>query len=269
MNYLLISSVAFLCSNTLHNSNSNYDVNEDSLNTPHYDNESSCVEKTQTLKHVEEDLHEYVDLGLSVKWATMNIGASSPEEYGSLFAWGETKAYFEEDMSNTHLYSVKGRYLKRYFDWSTYKWCSGYDENTLTKYNTQSENGIVDNKTTLDLEDDAAYVNWGENWRMPTEDEMNELATNCIWAWTTIDGKNGYKVTSKIDASKYIFLPAAGHRFDGIHYEKGSRGNYWSSSLCIYPEDGCHLYFSSSYVSSGRSCNGRYNGCSVRPVRRQ
>ena len=104
--------------------------------------------------------HEYVDLGLSVKWATCNMGASSPEEYGDHYAWGETET-------------------ESTYDWNTYKWCKG-SKNTLTKYCTDSDYGTVDNKTVLDPEDDVAQVKWGGNWRMPTDAEIEELRENCI-----------------------------------------------------------------------------------------
>jgi hypothetical protein len=133
--------------------------------------------------------HEYVDLGLSVKWATCNVGATKPEEYGDYFAWGETTP-------------------KDAYDWSTYKWCNG-GPSTQTKYCTNSSYGTVDNKTTLDLSDDAACANWGGSWRMPTRAEQDELRNNCTWTWTTQNGVNGYKVTGTNGNS--IFLPAAGY----------------------------------------------------------
>ena len=104
-----------------------------------------------------ENGHEYVDLGLPsrIKWATCNVGATTPEEYGDYFAWGETEP-------------------KDNYDWSTYKWCNESNA-TMTKYCTDSSYGTVDNKTVLELEDDAAYVNWGGNWRMPTKAELDEL----------------------------------------------------------------------------------------------
>ena len=180
----------------------------------------------------EENGHEYVDLGLpsGLKWATCNVGAASPEEYGDYFAWGETEP-------------------KDYYSWSTYKYCNGsYD--TMTKYCTSSSYGTVDNKTTLELTDDAAYVNWGGNWRMPTEAEYNELknTNNCTWEWTTQNGVYGYKVTSVVNGNS-IFLPAAGYRyFDGLSSAGGS-GYYWSSSL--YTSDSNYAYnafFGSSFV---------------------
>ncbi|MCQ2111177.1 MAG: hypothetical protein MJY79_06765 [Bacteroidaceae bacterium] len=193
--------------------------------------------------------YEYVDLGLSVKWATFNVGATKPEEYGDYFAWGETEP-------------------KSDYSWSTYKYCSSYD--SMTKYCTNSRsgyNGFTDNKTVLDLEDDAAHVNWGGNWRMPTKEEQDELRNNCTWTWTTLNGVNGYKVQSKKDGytDKWIFLPAAGSRGDSDFYSVGSFGYFWSSSL--YTDDpryAFYLYFDSGGV--WRSSDYRRHGQSVRPV---
>ena len=160
-----------------------------------------------------ENGHEWVDLGLpsGLKWATCNVGANSPSDYGDYYAWGET--------------STKSDY-----SWSTYKWCNGSD-NTLTKYNTNSDYGMVDNKTRLELSDDAARANWGGSWRMPTYEELYELINkdNCTWTWTTQDGKNGYRVTSRTNGNS-IFLPAAGYRSgDNLNYA-GRDGRYRSSS---------------------------------------
>ena len=191
-----------------------------------------------------ESVHEYVDLGLSVKWATCNVGATKPEEYGDYFAWGETQP-------------------KDYYSWSTYKCCNGsYD--SLTKYNTNSSYGTVDNKTTLDLSDDAARANWGGSWRMPTDAELTELRELCTWTWTTQNGVNGYKVTSKKNGNS-IFLPAAGYRYDSSLSYAGSYGDYWSSSLYTGGPDGAWgVYFGSDNVL--RSIYYRCFGQSVRPV---
>ena len=189
--------------------------------------------------------HEYVDLGLpsGLKWATCNVGANNPWEYGGYYAWGET-----EEKSN--------------YDWSTYKWCNGsYD--SQTKYCTDSYYGRVDNKTILDPEDDVAHVKWGGTWRMPTFDEQKELLNKCTWTWTTLNGVNGYKVTGPNGNS--IFLPAAGYRLGTEVYNRGSYGFYWSSSLYSdYSGYAYDLYFNSGvhyWYDYGR-CNGR----SVRPV---
>jgi uncharacterized protein (TIGR02145 family) len=137
----------------------------------------------------------------------MNVGATTPEDYGDYFAWGET--------------STKSTY-----DWSTY-FDTNDGGNTFTKYNNEG------GKTVLDPEDDAAYVNWGGSWRMPTRAEWKELINNCTWEWTTQNGIDGYKVTSNKEGytHKFIFLPAAGYRNGSILHSEGSQGQYWSSSL--------------------------------------
>ena len=191
--------------------------------------------------------HEYVDLGLSVKWATCNVGANKPEEYGDYFAWGETQP-------------------KSTYNWSTYKYCNG-SLTSLTKYCTNSSYGTVDNKTILDAADDAARANWGGSWRMPTDAELTELREQCTWTWTTQNGVYGYKVTSKKSGytNKSIFLPAAGYRNDSSLYSAGSYGSYWSSSLDTgYPYYAWGVYFNSDDVSRGYG--NRYYGFSVRPV---
>ena len=158
--------------------------------------------------------HEYVDLGLKVKWATCNVGASKPWEYGDYFAWGETKP-------------------KTDYSWSTYKFTTGgVGTFTFTNY-TGSD------KTVLDAADDAAAANWGGAWRMPTYEEVQDLLDNCTWEWqaagnTTFGGVAGYKVTSKKTGytDKYIFLPAAGGRSGtDVLFDAGSWCRYWSSSL--------------------------------------
>ena len=191
--------------------------------------------------------HEYVDLGLpsGIKWATCNVGATSPEEYGGYYAWGET-----EEKSNYDC------------DWSTYKWCNGsYD--CMTKYCTDGSYGTVDNKTVLDPEDDVAHIKWGGSWRMPTKAEQDELRDNCTWTWTTQNGVDGYKVTGPNGNS--IFLPAAGFRYGTEVFDRGSYGDYWSSSLISnYSSSAYDLNFYSGnydWYYSGR-CRGR----SVRPV---
>ena len=185
-----------------------------------------------------------VDLGLSVKWASCNVGAESPEEYGGYYAWGET-----EEKSN--------------YSWETYKWCNGsYD--TMTKYCTNSSYGTVDNKTILDPEDDVARVKWGDGWRMPTKDEIKELVNKCSWEWTTVNGVNGQKVTGPNGNS--IFLPAAGRRDGTGLYYRGSVGYYWSGTL--YEYDSYYAYYLCFYVwnYNWNDCHYRYYGFSVRPV---
>ena len=200
----------------------------------------------------EKTTHDYVDLGLSVKWATCNVGASKPEDNGNLYAWGETE--------------VKEQYTVRTSKWGSMPF-------SLKKYNINSEDGTVDNKTTLDLEDDVAQVTWGGNWRMPTREEMDELHDKCTWEWTTLNGVNGYRVTSKKQGytDRSIFLPAAGYKANG-RYEYGSNGNYWSRSLMTDP------YGDGSVICGTAACirfnnnqaivgwEDRMAGLSVRPV---
>ena len=192
-----------------------------------------------------ENSYTWVDLGLSVKWATCNVGATKPEEYGDYFAWGETEP-------------------KSTYDVSTYKWCNGTTYYTLTKYCNNSSIGIVDNKTQLELSDDAARANWGGSWRMPTKAELDELRNQCTWTWTTQYGVNGYKVKSKKNGSS-IFLPAAGSRGESSFSGAGSYGQYRSSSLDTgYPYYAYLLCFGSGYVDWYD--HDRYGGCTVRPV---
>ncbi len=187
--------------------------------------------------------HDYVDLGLSVRWATCNVGAEKPEEYGNYYAWGETAT-------------------KTTYSWGTYAY--GSADNVLTKYNTDSHYGTVDKKTTLETINDAATKNWGGSWRMPTSAEWEELRTSCTWTLATLNGVAGYKVIGK--NKNAIFLPTAGYRSYNERYGVGSKGHYWSSSCSTnYPNRAWNIFFDSNYV--GRNDSGRrYFGQSVRPV---
>jgi len=194
--------------------------------------------------------HEWVDLGLpsGTLWATCNVGANAPEEFGDYFAWGEIAP-------------------KDYYDWNTYKWCdnSGY---SLTKYCTDSYYGTVDNKTELDPEDDAAWMNWGPMWRMPTYDQIVELHENCSSRWVTLNGINGCLVTGP--NGNTIFLPATGAVTGSSADNTGIVGEYWSRSLLVaYNPDGPIYAFNMWLSSSGVSGNHmfRNDGYSVRPVR--
>ena len=224
---------------------------------------------------------EYVDLGLSVKWATFNVGATSPEEYGDYFAWGETEPYYESGYAHSNNPMWKPGKENGY-SWAIYKWCNG-DYNKLTKYCTPTiwdstdqcyywdSANPVDNKTILDPEDDAAHVNWGGSWRMPTSEEQKELLDNCIWTWTTNyngTGIAGRIVTSNIPGytDKSIFLPAAGNRYDTSLGLVGSAARYWSASLSTSsPRSAWFVHFSSDYDNNG---NGgyRFRGFPIRPV---
>ena len=191
---------------------------------------------------------EAIDLGLSVMWSSMNIGATSPEGYGDYFAWGETQP-------------------KSVYNYNTYKWCQG-KQNTMTKYCCDSEFGFVDNKSILEEVDDAATVIWGSSWRTPTIDELSELNTLCDWTWTTQNGIKGFRVTGPNGNS--IFLPASGSINYSGNYTKvtnaGTRGAVWSSSLY---EDNNDAYVC-SYEQSLHGTHffsGRFCGLTIRPVR--
>ena len=184
------------------------------------------------------DTHEAVDLGLSVKWATCNIGANEPWEYGDYFAWGETTA-------------------KESYSWDTYSptTCTDADGNLMAEY-------------------DAAVKNWGSAWRMPTLEEKKELlnADNCAWTWyaagnTKYNGVSGYEVASKKSGytDKSIFLPAAGLRYGSTFYKAGQGGYYWSATLDTNRmKIACCMYFHSDSHGWGYDycCYGR----AVRPV---
>ena len=204
------------------------------------------------------DDHEYVDLGLpsGTLWATCNVGANSPEEYGDYFAWGET-----EPKSN--------------YDYSTYQWCNG-SYNTITKYCQKSDysnygnNGFTDTLTELLPEDDAATANWGSGWQMPSFDQITELYNSdyTTTEWTTLNSVNGRKITSNSNGNS-IFLPAAGrHRGSDLN-DAGNHGNYWSRSLNTdYSNYAYYLNFYSSSIDWGYAGHRCY-GFSVRPVRKQ
>lgn len=202
-----------------------------------------------------------VDLGLSsgTLWANRNIGALSNEAYGDYFAWGETEGYNSG---------------KTCFYWDTYKWCNG-SNSTMTKYCHDSSygySGFTDNKSILDPEDDAAYVNWGSKWRMPTDAQLNELKENCTWVWKTVNDIKGYKVIGPNGNS--IFLPTAGYRDDKLR-NAASEGDYWSHHRYYDMDKAYYLSFDSysvgmgSYEGLGRRVNKYYRcyGLSIRPVR--
>lgn len=187
--------------------------------------------------------HGYVDLGLTAMWATCNVGATLPEEFGEHYAWGETEP-------------------KDDYTWRTYKW--GKREYDMTKYCTFMEYGPVDHKASLEPEDDVAHVKWGDNWHMPTSAEVEELIENCKWKWTKLNGVRGYLVTSKINGNS-IFLPAADIRGDVNIASFGKMGCYWLSSIdYLTPYNAFTLSLSPNFYHTVYL--GRCGGFSIRPV---
>ena len=198
-----------------------------------------------------EPVEDYVDLGLpsGTLWATRNVGANSPEEYGDYFAWGETEP--------------KDNYI-----WDTYKWLESVVNGHwyFTKYNTDSNQGVVDDKTELDPEDDAAYVNMGSEWRMPSREQIDELIDNCTWQWSQMHGVNGQLLTGP--NGKTLFFPAAG---ESLVYSMGEYGYYWSRSIFFVPphhyytQNASNIQFGSDYLEA--NCSSRNLGATVRAVR--
>lgn len=181
--------------------------------------------------------HEAVDLGLSVKWASCNIGAESPEDLGGYYAWGETEEKTE-------------------YSWSTYRWYDT-DNHKLTKYCS------IDGMKALVPEDDVARVKWGDSWRTPTSDEIVELLNECVWEWTSVNGVNGYRVIGRNGNS--IFLPVPGFCHGEDVFGSGGRGYYWSSTLDSYYDRAWYIDLSEEYCNWS-SLLARSNGLSVRPV---
>ena len=209
--------------------------------------------KDITFEEAEEpDEHEWVDLGLpsGTLWATCNVGANKPEDYGGYFAWGETE--------------TKGSY-----EWSNYKWCNGTN-NTLTKYCYSSSDGMVDNKTELEPDDDVATQKWGNDWQMPSLTQYNELinSENTTASWTTFNGVDGRLIVSNLNGNS-IFLPAAGVMNGSGLSMNGWEGCYWTRTLDMNTsQEGDALFF----LITGKfktGCDRRCYGQSVRPVRKQ
>ena len=198
--------------------------------------------------------HEYVDLGLSVKWATCNVGAENPEDYGDYYAWGEISS-------------------KSTYTWMNYRFRdSGESFMTLrfSKYYPEIEPDPTGNNTTLELTDDVANQEWCGNWRMPTKQEIEELYNNCDWTWTTQNGISGVKITSKVEGytDRSIFIPAAGARKEKELFNTGEYVRTWSSSLTQFSGSAYDINFGSSASSLDitYSYDDRYLGLPVRAV---
>ena len=177
----------------------------------------------------------YVDLGLSVKWATCNVGANTPEEYGDYYAWGEVET-------------------KESYEPNNYKFVNG--------------GSPVNDKNTLDIENDVAHKEWGGKWRMPSREEFDELIQNCTWTWTTQKGVNGFLVTSNKPGytDRSIFLPAAGLRSLSELRLSGNIGFYWTTTPSEhFAESACFLYITPGFKSLYESA-ARNQAHTVRPV---
>ena len=190
-----------------------------------------------------------IDLGLpsGTKWACCNIGANSPSDCGDYFAWGETAP-------------------KTSFTKANYKWYAGGDDHNITKYCSNSDYGVVDNIVGLELEDDAAYVNWGPKWLMPGTAQINELLKNCTIEWTKVNGMYGYVFKSNTN-NEAVFFPAAGwYKNNGLN-ELESAGCYWSRYNTSLANNAIVMAF--RYGDMGWfSLAGlnRHNGCTIRPI---
>lgn len=210
-------------------------INENSIN----------VTDVNDINQTTISFYRFVDLGLSVKWATCNVGAEKPEEYGEYYAWGEI-----EEKSD--------------YSWNTYKWCTG-SYNTITKYADILNNAHFD-KTTLDLDDDIAHAKLGGNWRMPSKAEIEELVNNSSYIWTALNDIDGYLITSNKPGfeDRSVFFPGAGCK-SGDNYGDYGSCYYWSSS--VYKTADSHAYSLEYTAFYGREYTRERNiGLTIRPV---
>ena len=192
--------------------------------------------------------YDYVDLGLpsGTLWASCNVGAHKPSDFGLYFQWGDTIGYTKEQIGED-----------KQFTWKSYKWNPSGDGETFTKYTTTG--------TALDLEDDAAHANMGGDWHMPTPKQCQELIDNTTRVWTILDDVNGRLFTSKKDGSKSIFIPAAGYAWNGSVQDSGDNGSVWPSMLSAdFVDNGQYLYLNSE--DTGLYEDNRCSGCCVRGV---
>ena len=202
--------------------------------------------------HVSDPVYngpEIIDLGLSVKWRAMNLGARWPSGRGGLYAWGETEA-------------------KTDFSLASYKWFANGDPQQILKYNSDEGRGVVDGLSTLEPEDDAAHVNLGDGWRIPTREEYQELIDNCDWSMVTMNGIYCFQVRSRKNGNE-IFIPANDSRQPSVFKWYGQyrdEGEYWTSSGGSISCASC-LYFKSTYSSAEIYPNYRNLGKGIRPVK--
>jgi hypothetical protein len=231
-----------------------YEAAESGLILP---NVSLCVQENEVHYNPYVDPyggHDYVEIG-GIKWATMNIGASQPSDYGLYFAWGDTQGYTAEQVG-----SGEGQ---KYFGWADYKYGNGTSSpgaTGMTKYNA------TDGLTTLEAVDDAAVANWGGSWRMPTTAEFQALGAAVNTAWTQVNNVYGILCTDKTDSSKTLFFPAAGYCGNGSVGSVGYGGDYWSSSLSSSSRQSAYYLRFSSYGAYWDGGDSRRSGFAVRPV---
>lgn len=219
----------------------------DDDNGGHNDNggNNENTEENMTATTGSENGHDWVDLGLpsGIKWATTNVGANVPEEYGDWFAWGETSPKSCYEWDNCFDFDPNNCSIDT-------GWCNYYNEGGETEITATSGH-------------DTARENWGGTWRMPTDAENEELCEKCQWTWTSQGGHKGYKVTGP--NGNNIFLPAAGSRIGSDKYAIDDFGNYWSSTISSSNSDcACFIDFTSSGQRTGY--DERRRGKSVRPV---
>ena len=226
------------------------------------DNNTSITGAVKSFKTLAE-VHEIIDLGLSVKWRNRNVGAEKAEDSGDYFAWAVNRPYYRngeaQSQSPNWEYNRKGGY-----DLTSYPFANTAEEK-LTKYCTDADYGPLDGIDTIEKADDPAFFALGQDWRVPIRQEWDELLSECDWEWDRF--RKGYVVKSRREGYKNdeLFLPAAGGREGTSLVEQGNCAFYWTASLnSDFPFNAWHLYFD----SDGREIHNfdRCYGCSVRPV---
>ena len=216
-------------------------------------NKSGKAKQEQIMAQVpvqgQADGHDFVNLGLSVLWATTNLGTTDANPYGDYFGWGEVTEHLDAGLWESYRFRIDG---------------SSNDNVRFSKYNYSSWHGKIDSIGVLDKTDDVAAVEWDGSWRMPTLAEIKELVDSCDWQWTTMDARSGYLVTSRINKAT-LFLPASGYARAGSIFGVNTSGYYYCSTLNkVNSIKAYSLYFNSQTVSSVNK--ERYNKYSVRAV---
>lgn len=209
------------------------------------------VYKSVNWNILEPELYQWIDLGLpsGILWADKNIGATKPEDYGLYFAWGEIQGYNKTG---------------KQFNWLDYELCNDTKE-SLIKYCTDSSYGTIDNKTVLDVTNDASYRSCSVS-RTPEKSNFEELLENTTSTWETLDGINGRRFTSKINNNS-IFIPAGGRIANGVLQNEGASGYVYTSSLDIEYPYGSYVFGFNSGNAGMLFSNNRCQGFSIRPIK--